>query len=108
MTGNDNQSAYFSFRTNPSLGDALADINPGDEFKVEVTLQCLSKDDKGISCDVVPGTVVPEGFVLEDNPTADEIQKTPSPEPPGSLSQQPITVLTSLRRKGSTPTSKGY
>lgn len=100
MDSQSNQSVYFSFRTNNSLADALSDINPGDKYTVKVELMCLSKDDAGISSDVVPGTIVPDGFELEDNPSGGEVQKTPAPEPPGSLAQTPIQVLSILRKKG--------
>lgn len=100
MDSQSNQQCFLSFRENPSLADALNDINAGDEFKVELTLQCLDKTDTGISCNIVPGQIVPEGFILEENPSGGEIQKTPAPEPPGSLAQTPVTVLTMLRKKG--------
>lgn len=100
MDQSSNQSAFLDFRTNNSLADALSDVNPGDTFKVELELQCLDKTDTGMSCNIVPGTIVPEGFQLEDNPSGGEVQKTPAPEPPGSLAQTPIQVLSILRKKG--------
>lgn len=96
-----NQDGWMDFLKNPSLGEALADKHPGDTFKFEAEAQVLSIDPlKGLSFNFVPGTVVPDGFELEDKPELGNVTIAPSPTPPGSLAQEPVSVLTTLRRKG--------
>lgn len=107
MNANTNMGCYLNFLDNASLGDALNDKNPGDKFTIELELQVLSKDEKGMACEIVPGSETPAGFELEDTPDDDDTPRTPQPQPPGDLNEQPINVLTSLRRKGKAP-QKGY
>lgn len=98
-TANRNQDCFFDFKSNPSLGDALADKNPGDKFTVEMEVMVVSKDDKGMSVTIEPNSVVPSGYEKEEDP--DKIgEMTPTVQPPGALSVAPVQQAMYLRKKG--------
>lgn len=101
-----NQDIYLDFQTNPSLAQALADANPGDEIKMELTVMVKSKDDKGLSGTIEPGSVVPDGYEpdpddKEDGGSPDDDDTTANaPQPPGSLATPPVVSAMNLRKKG--------
>lgn len=101
MTGssaNRNSDVYLDFKSNPSLGDALADKAVGDKITLEMEVMIISKDDMGAACTIEPNSVIPDGYEKEEDP--DEIgETTPVPQPPGALSVAPVTQAMYLRKK---------
>lgn len=99
-----NCDGYYDFKANPSLADALADVNVGDKIKVEQEIIVLSKDDKGIAFNVEPESVIPNGYEKEEPDPDDEDpsvgEVTPTVQPPGALSVAPVQQAMYLRKKG--------
>jgi hypothetical protein len=95
---NRNQDIYLDFVTDPSLAAAFNDYNPGDKCTFEVTIEIKSKDMKGLSGTIEPGSVTPEGYEREE-PNNDSGVTTPAPQPPGSFATAPVTVAMNLRKK---------
>lgn len=96
-----NGDIYLDFTTNPSLADAMGDANVGDKIKLELEIQVKSKDDKGISASIEPGSVVPDGYEKEEAGD-DSIETMPPPQPPGAVTPPPPVIQAmNLRKKGS-------
>lgn len=98
---NTNAEAFLSFKTNPSLADAINDVNVGDEFSAEVKFTLISKDSKGAACQI--SEIVPAGYELEEPSDNDQPTTNPgSTQPPGYLgSSQPVVTAMRLKKKGS-------
>lgn len=94
-----NSTIYLDFTQNPSLADALASSNVGDKCKIEVEVEIISKDLKGLAGSIAPGDAVPDGYEAEE-PKDTDVDTTPAPQPPGSFATAPVTVAMNLRKKG--------
>lgn len=94
-----NDSAFLDFKTNPSLADALGDVNVGDEFEAKVTFCLISKDSKGLSCSIEK--IIPDGFEEEEPDEIDSAGTAPdTAQPPGYLGPAPVVTAMKLKRKG--------
>jgi len=98
-----NQDVYLDFTNNPTLADALSDANVGEKVKVEMVLLVKSKDDKGLSAAIDPGSVVPEGYEpVEGGDDNDGDEPAAPPQPAaGSMQAQPVEVMQRIKKKGS-------
>jgi hypothetical protein len=96
---NRNDSAFLDFKSNPSLADALADVNVNDEFKCEVTFCLISKDSKGAACSIE--LCVPEGYEAEEPDTDDTAATAPNlSSAPGYLGPSTVVTAMKLKKKG--------
>ena len=93
------QDIYLDFTSNPSLAEALSGKQAGDKIKLELEVLVKGIDEKGISGEIEPGTIVPEGYEAEE-PDEEGNQTTPAPPPPGALTVAPVTVAMGLKKKG--------
>ena len=93
-----NQDLYLDFEANPALAEALANQNPGDKVKLELTVLIKSKDERGLSAVVEPGTIVPEGYEQEPGNDQDTPQRVPQPQA-GTNAVMPVTVAMGLKKK---------
>lgn len=101
-----NDDAFFSYAKNPDLQTALADKQVGDTCKLELEVEIISRDSKGISANIVENSVTPEGYEMEDTPDDMPISSTsPSAnQPPGYLGptqSPPVITAMRLKKKGS-------
>lgn len=96
-----NQSIFLDFTSNASLAQALADKNPGDKVTLEMVVTVKTKDDQGMTGDIDPGTVVPEGFEPEEPEQGETTDPTAGADMQGTVpSMPPVMVAMGLKKKG--------
>jgi hypothetical protein len=95
-----NDDLFISFPKNPEVQTALADKNVGDTCKLELEIEIISRDSKGISATITPGSIVPEGYEQEDDEEDTGGNVTASAnQPPGYLGPETPPVISAMRLK---------
>ncbi len=95
-----NDDIFIDFKKNPEVASALNDKNAGDECDLELTIEIISKDSKGISAKIQPGSIVPEGYVQEeDDDQPISSTQASANQPPGYLGPEVPAVVSAMRLK---------
>lgn len=99
---NSNSEAFLSFTKNPSLSDATNDVQVGKDFKAECVFTVISRDSKGLACQI--SSCIPEGYEEDDSDGTSDVSTAPTPNAPGYLGPDvglPVETAMRLKKKGS-------